>query len=183
MSLAYRDEHISFFGFLRPDLSPWRYRNRLFLIAFCRLIVLRLNLKWPRGFSISITLRMEVYLYSYFWWCGYLQRPWASIVSTDEFSVRFTKITSRNGVSRTHGLSFCCWPIFYSMNYGHIIKGCKPDNFESHYSLQLSFTNIQDFCSNFVECESFLLCMRLTWLTQLILAISLWGVIFNLERF
>ena len=35
-------------------------------------------------------------------------------------------------------------------------KGCKPDNFESHISLKLSFTNIRDRCSNFVECESFL---------------------------
>ena len=35
-------------------------------------------------------------------------------------------------------------------------KGCKPDNFESHSSLKLSFTNIQGLCSNFVECESFL---------------------------
>ena len=35
-------------------------------------------------------------------------------------------------------------------------KGCKPDNFESHNSLRLSFTNICGLCSNFVECESFL---------------------------
>ena len=35
-------------------------------------------------------------------------------------------------------------------------KGCKPDNFESHNSLKLSFTNIQDLCSNFVDCDSFL---------------------------
>ena len=35
-------------------------------------------------------------------------------------------------------------------------KGCKPDHFESHNSLKLSFTNIRDFCLNFVECESFL---------------------------
>ena len=35
-------------------------------------------------------------------------------------------------------------------------KGCKPDNFESHNSLKLSFTNIAGFCSKFVECESFL---------------------------
>ena len=35
-------------------------------------------------------------------------------------------------------------------------KGCKPDNFEPHNSLKLSFTNIQGLCSNFVECESFL---------------------------
>ena len=35
-------------------------------------------------------------------------------------------------------------------------KGCKPDNFEPHNSLKLSFTNIQGLNSNFVECESFL---------------------------
>ena len=35
-------------------------------------------------------------------------------------------------------------------------KGCKPDNFESHNSLKLSFTNIYSLHSNFVECESFL---------------------------
>ena len=35
-------------------------------------------------------------------------------------------------------------------------KGCKPDNFESHNSVDLSFTNIRGLRSNFVECESFL---------------------------
>ena len=35
-------------------------------------------------------------------------------------------------------------------------KPCKPDNFESHNCLKLSFTNIQGLCSNFVDCESFL---------------------------
>ena len=35
-------------------------------------------------------------------------------------------------------------------------KGCKPDNFESHNSLKLSFTNIRGIRSNFVDCESFL---------------------------
>ena len=35
-------------------------------------------------------------------------------------------------------------------------KACKPDNFESHNSLELSFMNIQGLCSNFVDCESFL---------------------------
>ena len=35
-------------------------------------------------------------------------------------------------------------------------KECKPDNFEAHNSLKFSFTNIQGFRSNFVECESFL---------------------------
>ena len=35
-------------------------------------------------------------------------------------------------------------------------KGCKSDNFESHNSLKLRFTNIRGRRSNFVECESFL---------------------------
>ena len=35
-------------------------------------------------------------------------------------------------------------------------KACKPDNFKSHNSVKLSFTNIQGLCSNFVDCESFL---------------------------
>ena len=38
-------------------------------------------------------------------------------------------------------------------------KACKPDNFESHLSLnslKLSFTNIRGLRSNFVDCESFL---------------------------
>ena len=60
-------------------------------------------------------------------------------------------------------------------------KGCKPDNFEPHNTLKLSFTNIRDLRSNFVECESFLesnspdimLYVRQTWMNQLILEISL----------
>ena len=35
-------------------------------------------------------------------------------------------------------------------------KGCKPDNFELHNSLKLSFTSIHSLGSKFVECESFL---------------------------
>ena len=35
-------------------------------------------------------------------------------------------------------------------------KACKPDNFELHNSLKLSFTNIQGLCSNFFGFESFL---------------------------
>ena len=35
-------------------------------------------------------------------------------------------------------------------------KACKPDNFELHNSVKLSFTNIQGLRSNFVDCESFL---------------------------
>ena len=35
-------------------------------------------------------------------------------------------------------------------------NGCKPDKFESHNPLKLSFMNTQDLHSNFVKCESFL---------------------------
>ena len=35
-------------------------------------------------------------------------------------------------------------------------EGCKPDNFQSRSHLKLSFTNIRDLRSNFIECESFL---------------------------
>ena len=35
-------------------------------------------------------------------------------------------------------------------------KVCKSDNFESHNSLKLNFTNIRGLRSNFVDCESFL---------------------------
>ena len=35
-------------------------------------------------------------------------------------------------------------------------KACKPDNFESHNSLKLSFMNIRGLHSNFVDWKSFL---------------------------
>ena len=35
-------------------------------------------------------------------------------------------------------------------------KTCKPDNFELHNFLKLSFTDIRGLRSNFVDCESFL---------------------------
>ena len=34
-------------------------------------------------------------------------------------------------------------------------KACKPDDFESHNSLKLSFTNIRDLRLNFVDCKFF----------------------------
>ena len=58
-------------------------------------------------------------------------------------------------------------------------KGCKPDNFKSHNSLKISYTNIRGLRSNFIECQSFLesnspdiLALYETNLDDLILAIS-----------
>ena len=59
-------------------------------------------------------------------------------------------------------------------------KACKPDNFESHNSLKLSFTKFEAFVQILLIANlslnqtllTFLLCVRQTWMTQLILAIS-----------
>ena len=146
------DAYLSF-CFLRPHLSPWEYRNRYFLVAQCHLIVWRPNLEVATkrllhqevkiSGSFSAMLRMEVYSYSYFWYCGHFWAPWVSFVMTDEYSVRFTKITARIGVSGTHSLPFCFWPKLLTNEMAILSKGRKPDNFESESSLKLSFTNIQ----------------------------------------
>ena len=45
-----------------------------------------------------------------------------SLVRTDEFSVKVTKMSSRIGVSRTHSLLLYFFPSLNVINYGHIIK-------------------------------------------------------------
>ena len=105
-----------FFGFPRLDLSPWVYRNRCFLVPLCRLIVRRPNLEVATkrrplaGKNTGVVLvpfsRMEVHPCSYFQWCGYFWGPWVSFLTSDEFSVRVTKITSRIGVTWSHSLPF-----------------------------------------------------------------------------
>ena len=58
-------------------------------------------------------------------------------------------------------------------------KACKPDNFESHISLKRSFTDIRGLQNLIVNLPwnqtllTFLLYVKKTWMTQLILAISL----------
>ena len=57
-------------------------------------------------------------------------------------------------------------------------KACKTDNFELGNSLKLSSTNIRGLCSNLLITNlslnqtllTILLCVRQTWMTQLILA-------------
>ena len=97
---------------------------------------------------------MEVCSYSYFWWSGYFRCPWVSFITTDEFSIRVTKINSNIDVSWTRSFPFYFWPILTQWIMA-ISKWCKPDNFESHNFLKLSFTNIWGLCSNFVDCEFF----------------------------
>ena len=62
---------------------------------------------------------MEVCPYRFFRCCGYFRGPWVSFVTTEEFSERVTKITSRIGVKWTHSLPFCFWPIFNFMKWSY----------------------------------------------------------------
>ena len=64
-------------------------------------------------------------------------------------------------------------------------KGCKTDNFESYNFLKLTFTNIRGlrfFLNVNLSLNQTLLMLllyvRQTWMTELILIISLWGVTF-----
>ena len=65
-------------------------------------------------------------------------------------------------------------------------KGSKPDNFEPHNSLKLSFANVRGLVPILLNVNlplnqtllTFLLYVRQTCMTQLILAISLWRLIF-----
>ena len=60
-------------------------------------------------------------------------------------------------------------------------KGCKPDNFDSHNSLKLTLQLFEVFAQILLNLNlplnetflTFLLSVRQTWITQLILAISL----------
>ena len=77
-------------------------------------------------------LHMEVHPNSYFWWCGYFWGLFVSFVTTDKFSVRVTKITSRIGVSWIHSLPFYFFPQFkligvwpyYQKHVKHVFSGC-----------------------------------------------------------
>lgn len=60
----------------------------------------------------SVMLHMEVYPHSYLWCCWYSWDFCVSLVMTDEFLLRVTKITSRSSVSRTQSLPFWFCPLF-----------------------------------------------------------------------
>ena len=73
-----------FFGFLRPDLSSWGYRNRCFLVALCCPIVRRSNLEGATKSLMDggpsavknmqiLLMCMEVCPYIYFWWFRYFR--------------------------------------------------------------------------------------------------------------
>ena len=54
----------SFFSFHRPDLSPWGYRNRFFLVALCCLIVRTPNLEVATKWLLHQVLKILGVSYS-----------------------------------------------------------------------------------------------------------------------
>ena len=58
-------------------------------------------------------------------------------------------------MSHEISLPFCFWPVLTQWIMAILSKGCKPDTFESHHTLELSLKSIWGLCLNFVECESF----------------------------
>ena len=98
---------------------------------------------------------MEVCLYNYFQWRGYFWGPWMSFVTTGEFSVRVTKLL-QGLVPHELTAYLSVFNLFLTQWIMTLLSTrCKPD-FELHNSLKLSFTNIRDLLSSFVECGSFL---------------------------
>ena len=99
---------------------------------------------------------MKVCYCSFFWSCDYSQGPWMSFVTTDGFSVKIRKSTSRISVSWSHSLHFRFLSIFWVAKMTILSKVRKLDTFESHNSWKLSFSNIRDFRSNRNICQSLL---------------------------
>ena len=106
--------------------------------------------------NYSFMSHMEISPYRYFWWCEYSQGSWVSFITTDESLVRVAKIISRISVLWTHSLPSRFLLLFWLHEIVILSKERRPDNFESHNSLKMSFTNNRGFRSNFVGCESFL---------------------------
>ena len=75
---------LSFFGFLRPELSTWRYMNRCFKETKLGSSDQEASLSAGKNTWVVLVpcWCMEVHPYSYFQWCGYFWGPWVSFVTT-----------------------------------------------------------------------------------------------------
>ena len=118
---------LSFFWLWQTWPVTWGYWNTCFLVALCLLIVRRPNLEVAikrllhqvyKNTRVVLVpcLCLEVSPYSYFWGTR------VSFATTDKFSVRVTKTTSRIGVSWTLSLPFYFFLNLNLLSYGHIIK-------------------------------------------------------------
>ena len=163
---------LSFFGFLRPDLLPWGYRNRCFLVALFRLIPKTEDLiqdselgssNQEASPSAGKNTKIALVL-CHAWKCV----PTAISSGVDISNVsRCHMLRSMSSQWRSqkllqglvsHELTayLSVFNLFLTQWIMAILsKGCKPDKFEPRNSLKISFTNIWGLCSNFVEYESF----------------------------
>ena len=129
---------------------------------------------------------MEVRPYSYSWWCGYFWGPCVSFVMTDEFSVRVIKIT-QGLVSHEPKTYLSIFNLFklielYPYYQNHVTQIILNRKTLQSLALQIyePFVRILLIANLSLNQTllTFLLCLRETWMTRLILAISLWEVIF-----
>ena len=98
---------------------------------------------------------MEVCPYSYFWWCGYFRGP--SVICHDTWVLsEGHKNYLKDWCLMNSQPTFLVLTSFELNKMAILSKGCKPDNFESHNSLNLCLTNTPGLSSNFVKCEFFL---------------------------
>ena len=96
--------------------------------------------------------------YSYFRWCENFSRS-LDVICYDRWVLSGSHKKLLEGLvshELTGYLSVIAYFYFNELWVYYVSKTCKPDNFELHNSLKLSFSNILVFRSNFVDCESFL---------------------------
>ena len=104
--------------------------------------------------QLFLVLCIEVYPYSYFWSWGYFWGLWVSIgydrcVLSEGYKNYFMDWRLMNSQSTFLFLTY------YKL-MAVLSKSCKPDDFELHNSVKLSFTKIWGLRSNFIDCASFL---------------------------
>ena len=115
-----------------------------FLVALCRLIVRRPNLEVPIKSLLHQQVKIPGKFHAEVPGCNLLQQVSPQLGSKKYFKDWYLIKSQPTNLFLTQ------W--FMAI----LSKWCKPNNFEPHNSLKLSFTNIWDLISNFVECESFL---------------------------
>ena len=114
---------VSYFGFIRLDLSPWGYKHRCSLILRYHVIV--------RVLCIKVCLRR------YFWCCGYTWGSCVLYVTTDEFWERVAKYYFKDSCLISSEPTFLILCHFLTQ-YKAILKNTKnPDKFESQTFLRL----------------------------------------------
>ena len=174
---------------------PW---NKCFLVALCHLIVRIPNLEVATkrlspsaGKNTGVVLvpcsRMEVHPYSYFRWCGIFLRSLGVIcydrwVLSEGHKNYFKDWCLMNSQSTFLFFNLFklneLWP-YYQKHVNQIILNCTTLWSLAFYKYwRPSFEFCWLWIFPWIKLSWHSCCVRQTWMTQLILAISLWEVIF-----